>query len=436
MSTAATVYRSDILGEEVHRYVLPSGLRVLVHPKPGYLKKFAVLSANYGSVDSRFVDPETGELRDMPAGIAHFLEHKLFELKEGDAFDAFSRQGASGNAATSFRTTSFFFSCSEYFAKNLRTLVSLVTSASFTAAAVEKERGIIEQEIRMYEDNPDWRIFMNLVEGLYRDHPVRIDITGSKESIARIRYQDLLSCHRWFYHPENLCLVVCGDLDSERIVATVHRALGAGRNEGAAERIDIDEPRRVLRNRIDVELPVVRSRLLIGFKDPWVPVHGRDHQRRDLVTAILLDLMFGSSSHTWQRLYEEDVIDDSFYATYAGEEDFGFVTLGGEVDEPDRVRRRLMREIRKFGKKGFSAEDFGRVVHKMIGRFVGGLDSTEGTAFMLLSSEFRGVDPFVIPTLLRTITRDEIMERHARLFGDRNHCTSIGRKGKGRSRLV
>ncbi len=282
----------------------------------------------------------------------------------------------------------------------------------------------------MYEDNPDWRVFMNLVEGLYFEHPVRIDITGSRESIQEIRQADLLSCHRGFYHPENLCLVVSGDLDPDRVAETAHRALRVSANGGAARRVDIDEPRRIVRRRIEAQLPVQRARLLIGFKDRQVPVSGGDHQRRDMLTAVLLDLMFGSSTHTWQRLYEEDVIDDSFYTSYAGEEDFGFVTLGGEVDDPERVRRRLMREIRKFGRAGFSPEDFGRVVHKMIGRFVRGLDSPEGTAFLLVSAEFRGVDPFRIPTMLRTITVDEIMERHAALFGERNHSTSIAVPGR------
>ena len=426
MSGAATIHRSEILGEEVHRYELASGLRVLVHRKPDYRKKFAVLCANYGSVDSRFVDPESGVVRDMPAGIAHFLEHKLFEQEDGDAFDAFSRQGASGNAATSFRTTSFFFSCSTNFAQNLRTLVGLVTRAAFTAGAVEKERGIIVQEIRMYEDNPDWRVFMDLVEGLYQVHPVRIDITGSQESIRRISHADLLSCHRSFYHPQNLCLVVSGDLDPEMVAETTARAMPAANGGAPARRVDVIEPRAVVRIRMRRELPILRSRLLIGFKDSAVPVRGEQQQRRDLVTAILLDLMFGSSSHTWQRLYEEDIIDDSFYTSYAGEEDFGFVTLGGEADDPERMRRRIMREIRRFGREGFTTEDFGRVVHKRIGRFVRGLDSQEGTAFKLLAAEFRGTDPYRTPTLLRTITPDEIMERHAVLFGKRNHSSSIG----------
>ncbi len=408
------------------RYVLDSGLRVLVHAKPRYRRKFALLGADYGSVDSHFVDPVTRKDVQMPEGIAHFLEHKLFEQEGEDAFQTFSRHGASGNASTSFRTTCFFFTCSSSLPANLRTLISLVTRAGFTEAAVEKERGIIEQEIRMYEDSPDWRVFIALVRGLFVRHPVRVDITGSTESIRKIGFADLMSCHRGFYHPENLCLVVSGDVKPEEILRVAERALPKPGISRPAVRIPTREPQRVARLMTEERLAVTRPSLLIGFKDRDVPVSGERLQRRDALTALLLDLMFGSSSRTWQRLYEEDVIDDSFYTSYAGEEEFGFVTLGGEVTDPHQVRRRLLKEIRRFGREGFSTEDFGRVVHKMIGRFVRGFDSLEGTAFMLLSSEFRGTDPFRIPTLLRTLTADDVMERHAALFGERNHATSIG----------
>jgi len=424
-----TLNRDSLLGEEVGAATLPCGLRIRVHRKEGYRKKFALLSADYGSVDSRFVDRATGRTVEMPDGVAHFLEHKLFEQEHGDAFEVFSRQGASANAATSFRTTSFFFTCSSDFRANLRTLLRVVRRPHFTDRAIEKEMGIIAQEIRMYEDSPDWRCFMHLVQGLFVRHPVRTDITGTVESIRKIDRETLLTCHRNFYEPGNLCLVVSGDVDVEEVVAIAQREM-RGRDGGAAVRVPRPEPRGVSRRFYSEEHALKRAKLALGFKDRAVPLTGDALQRRDLLTGLLLSLMFGSSSETWLRLYERGDIDDTFYTSYAGEEDFGFVTLGGESDDPEAMRRVVLREVRRFGREGFSTEDFGRVVHKTMGRFVRSLDSQESVAFMLMSGTFRGVDPFRYPLLLRSVTVDDVLARHAELFWERNHATSIVRPGK------
>jgi predicted Zn-dependent peptidase len=413
------------LGEEVHRFDLPCGLPVLVHLRPGYRKKFAVLGVNFGSVDRTFVDRATGEARQVPEGTAHFLEHKLFEQETGDAFDRFTKHGATANASTSFRNTSYFFSCPENFPQNLRTLLSLVSRPHFTEQSIEKEKGIVAQEIRMYGDSPDWRCFIHLVQALFVRHPVRTDITGTVESVARIDLESLLACFRNFYDPGNLCLVVSGDLDPEAVAEAARRAMPKNGVGAPAVRIEEREPKSVAQRRVSERAPVRRAKLILGFKDREVPVRGPDLQRRDLLTGILLGLMFSSSSERYRRLYEAGEIDDSFYPSYAGDEDFGFVTLGGETDDPERMRSVLLREIRRFGREGFSTEDFGRIVHKMIGRFVRSLDSQESTAFMLMSSVFRNTDPFRRPALLRTIRPEDVMVRHAQLFGAKNHATSI-----------
>ncbi|MHC4859004.1 MAG: EF-P 5-aminopentanol modification-associated protein YfmH, partial [Planctomycetota bacterium] len=265
---------------EVHRYDLSSGLPVLVHVKRDYQKKFAVLAANYGSVDSAFVDRASGEPVRMPDGVAHFLEHKLFEQEGGDAFDVFSRQGASANAATSFRNTSFFFTCSANFEANLKTLLHFVRNPYLTNRAIEKEKGIIAQEIRMYEDSPDWRCFIHLVQGLYVRHPIRTDITGTVASIQEIDREKLLTCYRNFYDPGNLCLVVSGDVDPERVVRTALRTLSEVDAGSRAVRIEENEPARVVRRFHEEVAAVPRPTLLLGFKDRAVPVRRDALQRR------------------------------------------------------------------------------------------------------------------------------------------------------------
>ena len=428
MKTPLPEIREDsLLGEEVHRFDLPCGLPVLVHLKRSYQKKFAILAANYGSLDNAFVDRATGRAVRMPDGVAHFLEHKLFEQQDGDAFDVFSRQGASANAATSFRNTSYFFTCSGNFQPNLRTLLRFVRRPHFTDRAIEKEKGIIAQEIRMYEDSPDWRCFIHLVQGLYVRHPVRTDITGTVESIQEIDRAKLLTCYRNFYDPANLCLVVTGDVDPLAVARTALREMGGAEAGGRAVRVEEREPLGVAHRYHEEEAAVPRATLLLGFKDRAVPVRGDALQRRDILTAVLLDLMFGASSERYRRLYETGTIDDSFYTSYAGDEDFGFVTFGGESDEPERMRSAVLREVRRFGREGFSTEDFGRIVHKLMGRFIRSLDSPESTSFALMSSVFRNVDPFRVPTLLRTVSTDDVMVRHEQLFGERNHSTSVVR---------
>ena len=417
--------RDEVLGEDVVRTRLASGLTVFVHRKPGFRKKFAVLAANFGSVDGEISEAGSGRRVRIPEGAAHFLEHKLFEQEDGDAFEVFARQGASANAETSFRTTSFFFHCPDRFPQNLRTLLGVVGRPQFTEAAVEKEKEIIIQEIRMYEDSPDWLAFNRLLKGLYHRHPVRNDIAGSEASVRSIDRDALLACYRTFYDPGNLCLVVSGDVDPGEVFDLAREEFTGRVDGGPLLRHQPREPLRVAKRRTEGRLDVKRPKLLIGFKDPDLPSDGEALRRRDLLTAALLALLFGASSVPRQRLYEDGVIDDSFYASYAGEEDFGFLTLGVETDEPEKVRRVLFREIRSFGRAEIDGEDFGRVIHKLTGHFVRGLDSQEATAFLLLASAFRGVRPFDVPALLRRITPDDIRVRHARLFGPDNHSTSI-----------
>ncbi len=423
----SSVLRDEVLAEEVHRFDLESGLTVLVHRRPGFCRKFAVVGADFGSVDAAYLDPETGARRVVPDGAAHFLEHKLFEQEDGDAFEIFSRQGASANAETSFRTTSYFFQCDLNLEANLRTLLRMVLVPRFSAAAVEKEREIIVQEIRMYEDNPDWRAFNALVRGLYAAHPVRNDITGTVESVRAIDHAALLRCHRAFYDPGNLCLVVSGDVEPREVAEIALAETLGRRTSGRVVRLRVRERRRVLSARVEERLPVMRGKLLVGYKDRAVPLAGEALRRRDLLTAVLLAMMFGAASPARNRLYEAGIIDDSFYASYAGEEDFGFVTFGIETDEPERAREALLSEIRRFGRTGTDNDEFGRAIHKITGHFVRGLDSQEGTAFLLLSAALRGLDPFLVPALLRRVTPEEVRARFAELFAPGGHCTSVVR---------
>ena len=283
---------TNSIGETLLHAVLPHGLTLYLNPRPEFSRAFGMLATHYGSLDSRLpaADGKPGEA--VPEGIAHFLEHKLFEDQKGDVSLRFSSLGASCNAGTEFAKTSYHFSTAENVEANLETLIRFVYDPWFTVESVAKEQGIIEQEIRMYDDDPDWVVFFNLLESLYHVHPVRINIAGTVQTIRRITPELLHRCHSAFYHPANMVLVVAGALDAERCATLAEGILaslpiGPGR---AWSRPAIGEPPSVPRRRIEREFAVSRPQVALGFKDLEMPKSPRDFLRRDLTTRLLLDV--------------------------------------------------------------------------------------------------------------------------------------------------
>ncbi len=380
------------IGEQIFEGTLPHGLRAVINPRPEFSRTFAVLATHYGSLDSR-VPEAAGELAAVPDGVAHFLEHKLFEDEKGDVSLRFSARGASCNAGTEFTKTSYHFSCADQVEQNLETLIRFVYDPWFTEKSVAKEQGIIEQEIRMYDDDPDWVVFFNLLESLYHRHPVRINIAGTVGSIRRITPDLLYRCHRAFYHPANMVLAVAGGFDRDAIAAMAERTMAsltfpAGR---AWERPRIDEPASVKRPRVEQEFAVARPHVALGFKEAEPPADREAWLRRDLTSRLLLDVLFSSSSRHHQRLYESGLIDDSFDASYSGEDDFGFTVLGGETDEPDRLVEALLAVVREIGRAGIAREDFELARNRFLGRYVRAFNSAESLAGTLVACHFRRI---------------------------------------------
>ncbi len=394
------------LGETILRGTAASGLTVLVAPRPEFERTFAALGTNFGSVDR--VSGATGQ--PVPEGLAHFLEHKLFEDKDGDVSDRFSTLGASTNAMTGFCGTTYIASAVEDPAASLDLLLDFVQDPWFTDALVAKEQGIIGQEIRMYDDDPDWRLFFGLLTCLYARHPVRDNIAGSVESIAAIDAATLRRCYDLFYHPRNLCLSVAGRLDPSEVAALVE-ADQAGRPVDllpAHVRGPVDEPGAVSAERFDVELPVARPRVLLGIKEAVLGGSGLEVTRRELSTRILVDMLFGRSSAAFERLYEDGLIDESFAASHSAESSFGFTTIGGDTDDPERLERELRAVLDRALTTGLDRTAFGRVRRKLHGSMLQGLDSPENVAYSLLSDHFRGVQPFVALPLVDALRIEDL----------------------------
>ncbi|MEC0203104.1 pitrilysin family protein [Paenibacillus lautus] len=402
----------DNLQETLYYEVMDNGLHVYVLPKPGFQKTYATFATKYGSVDNHFKVEGESETR-VPDGIAHFLEHKMFEEPEGDIFAKFASNGASANAFTSFDQTVYLFSATENIHENLETLINFVQNPYFTDQNVEKEKGIIGQEINMYQDNPDWRVYFGLIEAMYKVHPVHIDIAGTVESIGTITKEDLYTCYNAFYHPSNMLLFVVGGVDPEETMNLI-RSNQAGKSyekQGSIERLFDPEPQGVEEKRRESRLAVSLPKCLFGFKEKQVGLTAEEQLRRDLTTKLMMDLLFGSSTELYQQLYEEDLISDSFGHEYNSSPQYAFSAVGGDTKDPDQLLARIRTEVDKLKATGFQASDFERARKKKMGGYLRMLNSPENIAHEFTRYQFRGADFFKVLPVYESITLEDVNRR-------------------------
>ncbi|AYB43538.1 EF-P 5-aminopentanol modification-associated protein YfmH [Paenibacillus lautus] len=402
----------DNLQETLYYEVMDNGLHVYVLPKPGFQKTYATFATKYGSVDNHFKVEGESETR-VPDGIAHFLEHKMFEEPEGDIFAKFASNGASANAFTSFDQTVYLFSATENIHENLETLIDFVQNPYFTDQNVEKEKGIIGQEINMYQDNPDWRVYFGLIEAMYKVHPVHIDIAGTVESIGTITKEDLYTCYNAFYHPSNMLLFVVGGVDPEETMNLIrsNQARKSYDKQGSIERLFDPEPQGVEEKRRESRLAVSLPKCLFGFKEKQVGLSADEQLRRDLTTKLMMDLLFGSSTELYQKLYDEDLISDSFGHEYNSSPQYAFSAVGGDTKDPDQLLERIRTEVDKLKAAGFQASDFERARKKKMGGYLRMLNSPENIAHEFTRYQFRGADFFNVLPVYESITLDDVNRR-------------------------
>jgi predicted Zn-dependent peptidase len=402
----------DNLQETLYYEVMDNGLHVYVLPKPGFQKTYATFATKYGSVDNHFKVEGESETR-VPDGIAHFLEHKMFEEPEGDIFAKFASNGASANAFTSFDQTVYLFSATENIHENLETLINFVQNPYFTDQNVEKEKGIIGQEINMYQDNPDWRVYFGLIEAMYKVHPVHIDIAGTVESIGTITKEDLYTCYNAFYHPSNMLLFVVGGVDPVETMNLIrsNQAAKSYEKQGSIERLFDPEPQGVEEKRRESRLAVSLPKCLFGFKEKQVGLTAEEQLRRDLTTKLMMDLLFGSSTELYQQLYDEDLISDSFGHEYNSSPQYAFSAVGGDTKDPDQLLERIHTEVDKLKATGFQVSDFERARKKKMGGYLRMLNSPENIAHEFTRYQFRGVDFFKVLSVYESITIDDVNRR-------------------------
>jgi len=396
-----------LIGELVHTGKLPNGLSVFVIPKRGFHKRFVFFATEYGGVDRRF--KLAGNWIDTPEGVAHFLEHEMFDMEYGNALARLSSNGANPNAYTSSDITAYYFECTENFTENLETLLDFVSTPYFSAESVIKEQSIITQEILMGEDDPDHCVYYNLMKSLYRHNPLRDSVAGTVDSIAGITPETLYACHKVFYNPSNMALCVAGDVEPLQIMDIAEKILpetpgeNPGRDYGPPEE---DKPETYsIRKAMEVSKPM----FLVGCKSKPAP-YGSETLRQDIISALALDALAGSSSPLYIRLYSEGLISNDFSVSFDSAADTAYSMLGGETDEPERVFEEMKKEILRLSADGPDKSFFERIKKAAIGSQVRSLNSLESICMGVTGGCFRGYDALEASRLLTSVRLEDITD--------------------------
>ena len=399
----------------------PSGLRIFVYPKEGSNSTYAIFGTRYGSVDTTFRRSDEKEICKVPEGIAHFLEHKLFESEDGDAFARYAKTGASANAYTSFDMTCYLFSCTENVYESLEILLDFVQSPYFTEQTVQKQQGIIGQEIRMYDDDPQWRVMFNLLKALYHHHPVKIDIAGTVESIAEITPEYLYRCYHTFYNLNNMALCVAGNIDPERVLELCDKMLKPS-EQIEVERIFEEEPAGVVQERVEQKLSVTIPLFQLGFKEP-----ARRRTVQELAqTDVLLELLASDASPLYRRLLDQNLINTaSFGSEYFEGPGYAAVIFSGESKDPDAVAKEIRGEVERLRREGIPAEAFERARKAVYGRNVAALNSAEAIANAMISLTFAERELFSYIDALAAVQLPDVQKRLEEQLLTENSALSV-----------
>ncbi len=394
------------LDERVYTDVLENGLTVQVVPRRGFTKKLAYFVTDYGSIHTDFT--LEGREYHAPAGVAHYLEHKMFDLPGGrDVSAEFAALGAGVNAFTSYDMTAYYFSCTAHFQDCLRLLLEFVSTPYFTPESVEKERGIIDQEIGMNEDTPDSVVFENLMRAMYARHPIRVPILGTSQTIRQISDQVLYDCHRAFYTPGNMLLCVIGDVDPASVAQTALEVLGSQRREVGRKLRPWQEDMRCPAAEVTGTMEVAMPMFQLAFKCE-APQMGAAAIRREMVADLAAEALFGESSELYLRLYEQGLIDSSFGGGFETVDGCAMLSCSGDSDDPRAVREAILAQARKLCAQGIGEQAFLRMKRSALGRRIRSLDSFDATCFRLCAYHFSDFDYFRFPEVYRDIQAREL----------------------------
>lgn len=417
------LYTGEVLYSAKHE----SGLGVYIIPKEEYSGTYAIFGTRYGSVDSEFVVPGESEPITVPDGIAHYLEHKMFDQPDGsNVFDKFSKYGGNANAFTSFNITAYLVSSTANFEENLEALLDYVQSPYYTDETVAKEQGIIGQEIRMYDDNPGWKLFFNFINCLYNEHPVKKEIAGTVESISKITADYLYKCYNTFYNLSNMSLVITGKVDIESASKVIEA--GIKNNEPFTEpikKIYPREPEKVAKPYVEKAMAIASPMFMMGFKDNDVNLSGNELLKKDIEIRILMRMLFAKGSDIYKKLYDENLINSTFSLDYTLQPDYGFTSLDGESKDPKKVYDTILRELDRVRKDGLCEADYERAKKVIWGRYIRTHNDIEDLATTFMQYLFMGVDYFNYYDVYNSVTFEDIKNRFNNHFSAENSALSV-----------
>ena len=384
--------------EKLYIEKLDNGLTVMIIPKSGIQKKYIIWGTNYGSNDSKFIVPGEKEETEVPMGVAHFLEHKLFEQENGtNSLDTLTALGVNANAYTTNDHTAYLYECTDNFYEAMDEFMDYVQHPYFTDENVEKEKGIIGQEINMYADYPEWRVYLNAMDAMYHNNPVKLDIAGTIESISKIDKEILYKCYNTFYNPSNMALVICGDFKPEEIIEEVKKRLIETKSNGEIKRIYPEEPRDIVKEKIEQKLEVSQPLYAIGIKDSRENCNTENKNeivKKHISIEILLNLLIGRSSELYKNLYNEGIIYEQPSLDYEFSKTYAHVIITGQSTNPEVLYERFKKQVEKFKTNGINEKDFNRMKKMIYGGYVKEFNDVVDEARMFLSDYFKGIISF------------------------------------------
>ena len=416
------VIESLKIKEKIYMEKLENGLTIMIVPKNTTNKKYVILGTHFGSIDNHFIMPNTKEEVSVPDGVAHFLEHKMFEQENGrNSLDVLMALGVDANAYTTNNHTAYLFETTENFYEALDELMDYVQHPYFTDENVEKEKGIIGQEIGMYDDDPGWRLYMNALDCLYHDNVIKIDIAGTVESISKIDKDVLYKCYNTFYNPSNMVMVVCGDFEPEKMLEEIKKRLVEKPKQGEIKRIYAQEKKEIHMPYKEDNMEVSSPIFMIGFKDE---IEEKNKIQRHIAIEILMNMLIGKSSPLYQKLYNEGLLMSQPDLDYEFSNDYAHVLIASQSKDPKEIQEELLKEIKRL-QENFDEAHFDRIRKKVYGDYVAEYNNVADISRMLLSDYFKGVQTFDYIEQFSTVTLEYTRQILQEVFGEKKCILSV-----------
>ena len=417
------------LKEKLYVEKLENGLTIMILPRKTTQKKYAMWGVNFGSIDNHFINPDNNKEIKIPDGVAHFLEHKMFEQENGvNSLDALSSLGVDANAYTTNDYTTYLFECTDNFYEALDELMDYVQHPYYTDENVEKEKGIIGQEINMYDDYPTWKVYMNAMECLYHNNPVKLDIAGTIESITPITKETLYDCYNTFYTPSNMLMVITGDFEPEKLIQEIKNRIVKNENKGEIKRIYPKEPEEINKEKIESVMDVNNSIFVIAIKDKTLE-NETEQVKKHIAIEILLNIIAGKSSKLYKELYEKGIVMSPLDLDYEFSKQYAHIVISGQSNEPERVMKELKKEIEKLKKEGLEKQQFERIKKKIYGDYITEYNDISGVARMLMADYFKGINSFEYIENHKQVTKEYAEKILKEIFDENKMVISIV-KGK------